>query len=473
MISLMKIERKIILSNAFNLALIAVTGIFAIQNLNSMFTKTRFVEIADDLNATFLEMRLSEKNYFLYKDESALGDIETKIAHGQTVIESVRYDILRAIGAENMQQLEKYLTNYSIAVKEVSKKGVKDPAMEQWLRAEGKNLKEFSDRITRLERTNINEIIQNSKWVLFFSFFAVLLSAFFIGHVVSKSIVRRIKVVEEMANSISKGNFTKVETFIPNDETGSVIQAINSMSEELKNREEQVIQSKKLASMGILVAGVAHELNNPLNNISMIAQTYAELYDKLSREQRIEFMEKIEGETERIKGIVKNLLDFAKPKEPNLVRADMNEVIKKTLKLVQNMLDVSNIDTGLNLASGLPPVFIDENQIQQVFVNITVNAIQAMSTGGRLTISTRIGKEPGTVEVGFIDTGKGISQEFLPHIFDPFFSTKEEGGTGLGLWVSYGIVKNHGGNILVESRPGTGTCFTVQLPVYKNKGENV
>ncbi|HXX53674.1 MAG TPA: ATP-binding protein [Thermodesulfovibrionales bacterium] len=468
----MKIERKIILSNAVNLVLIAVTGIFAIQNLNSMFTKLRFVEIADDLNATFLEMRLSEKNYFLYRDENALDDIEIKIQNTQKVIISVKNDILRAIGAENVEQLEKYLASYEVAVKEVRKKTVNEWEMEQWLRAAGKNLKEFSDRITRLERTNINEIIQNSKWAVFSSFFAVLLSVFFIGHIVANSIVRRIKVVEEMANSISRGNFTKVEISIPNDETGSVIQAINAMSEELKNREEQVIQSKKLASMGILVAGVAHELNNPLNNISMVAQTYTELYDNLSREQRIEFMGKIEGETERIKGIVKNLLDFAKPKEPNLVMSDMNEIVKKTLKLVQNMLDVSNIETRLNLASELPSVFIDENQIQQVFVNIIVNAIQAMSTGGKLAISTRRGKEEDTVEVSFLDTGKGISQEFLPNIFDPFFSTKEEGGTGLGLWVSYGIVKNHGGNILVESKLGTGTCFIVQLPFYRDKGEH-
>jgi signal transduction histidine kinase len=242
------------------------------------------------------------------------------------------------------------------------------------------------------------------------------------------------------------------------------------MSEELKNREDQIIQSKKLASLGILVAGVAHELNNPLNNISMIAQTYQEAYDGLSREQRLEFMEKVEGETERIQAVVRSLLDFAKPKELNLDKADMNEVIRTSLRLVQNMLDVSNIETVLYLAEGLPPVLIDKPQIQQVLVNLITNAIQAMSSGGRLNISTRIGKEPDTVEASILDTGKGIPQEFMPHIFDPFFSTKEEGGTGLGLWVSYGIIKNHKGNIFAESKIGSGTVFTVQLPVY-GKGE--
>lgn len=466
----MKIRQKIILSDAFKLALIAFIGLVAIQNLNSMFTKLRFVEIADDLNATFLEMRLSEKNYFLYKDESALDDIGAKVADAQKVIVSVRGDIQRAIGADNVERLEKYLANYSIAVQEVKRGGSSDRSMEDFLRAEGKNLKEFSERITRLEKAKINEIIQSSKRVLFISFFAVLLSAFLISHFVSRSIVGPIKIVEGMANSISRGNFKKVVTSVPNDETGAVILAINSMSDELKNREEQIIQSKKLASMGILMAGVAHELNNPLNNISMIAQTYSELYGKLSEQQRIEFMGKIENETERIKAIVKNLLDFSRPSKPVLVRTDINAVIDKTLKLVQNMLDVSNIETGVNFAGGLPEVVIDENQVQQVFVNLVVNAIQAMSGGGRLTISTRVGKEPGTVEVSFLDTGKGIPQEHLAHIFDPFFSTKD-GGTGLGLWVSYGIIKNHGGNIFVGSKQGTGTCFTVQIPAYKNKGE--
>lgn len=468
----MKIERKIILSNALNLALIALIGIFAIQNLNSMFTKLRFIEIADDLNASFLEMRLSEKNFFLHNDEKALDDIEMKLANTHKVIDSVRFEIVRAIGVRNMNELERNLSGYSAAVSEVRKEAVRDAGTEDRLRVEGKNLKEFSDRITRLERIKINEIIRNSKWVLFVSFFAVLLSAFVIGHIVSKGIVRPIKAVEGLANAISKGNFTKIEAPIPDDETGSVMRAINSMSEELKNREEQIIQSKKLASIGILVAGVAHEINNPLNNISMIAQTYAEVYDRLSKEQRLEFMSKIEGEGERIKAIVKNLLDFAKPKEPNLVKTDLNGIVRKTLKLVQNMLDVSNIETRLNLTGGLPPVYVDESQIQQVLVNVVVNAIQAMPhEGGKITISTRMGKEPETVEVGLMDTGRGIPQEFLPHIFDPFFSTKEEGGTGLGLWVSYGIIKNHGGNIMVESKPGVGTCFTVQLPAYKDKGE--
>jgi signal transduction histidine kinase len=462
----MKIEHRIFLSSAFNIALIVLIGAFAIQNLNLMLTKLRFVEIADDLNATFLDMRLSEKNYFLYKDESALFDIKEKINKTVESINAVSADISRAIGDDNLRLLKSYLMKYSEAVEEVRRHGLTEQ-LQTVLRTEGKKLKEFSETITLLERKRVNDIITNSKRVLFYSFWAILFSAVVVIHFLSQRIVKSLREIERMALSISEGNFTKVEVTRTGDEFASVMKAINLMSEELSHREEQILQSKKLASLGILTAGVAHELTNPLNNISMIAQTYAEVYDKLSREDRIEFMNKVEEETERIKEIIKNLLDFSKPKEANLKEADINAVIKRTLGLVQNMLDISNIDTRLNLEEVLPKVLIDEHQIQQVLVNLITNAVQAMSAGGKLFISSRPGQRGDSVEITVMDSGKGIPPEFLPHIFDPFFSTKGEGGTGLGLSVSYGIIRNHNGDIRVESKVGVGTTFTIELPVHK------
>jgi signal transduction histidine kinase len=251
-----------------------------------------------------------------------------------------------------------------------------------------------------------------------------------------------------------------------------VITAINSMSEELAHREEQIIQSKKLASLGILTAGVAHEITNPLNNISMIAQTYDELYGSLSEKDRLEFMKKVDAETERIRKIVKNLLDFSKPKDANPKEADINAVIQKTLPLVQNMIDVSNIETTVKLEDGLPHLYIDEHQIQQVLVNLITNAVQATPAGGKLFISSRLEKGGDSVDITVMDTGRGISPEFLPHIFDPFFSTKGEGGTGLGLSVSSGIIKNHNGEIRVASKVGVGTTFTIELPCYHFEEKN-
>ncbi|MDA8240222.1 MAG: ATP-binding protein [Nitrospiraceae bacterium] len=462
----MKIENKIILSNVFNIGLILLIGFFAMQNLNLMLTKLRFVEIADDLNASFLEMRLSEKNYFLYHDESALLDIKEKIDSTEKSIAPVSNDISRAIGQQNLDLLKAHLSEYSEAIDEVKTNISHDVRIDAKLRAKGRGLREFSNTITSLERKGVNHIISRSKNVLFYSFWAILASAVIVSHFISQRILRSLREIQRLAKSISQGNFHKIEGNMPADEFGTVIAAINSMSEELRNREEELIQSKKLASLGILTAGVAHELTNPLNNISMIAQNYQEFYDVLSEANRIELMKKIEGEAERIEEIVRNLLDFSKPKEAKLEEKDINETVRKSLELMQNTLDISNVEVSTELGQGLPRVYIDDHQIQQVLVNLIVNAVHAMEHGGVLKLATRAGEEGQTVKVDVIDTGKGIAPEFLSHIFDPFFSTKGVGGTGLGLSVSYGIIKNHKGNIRVDSTVGAGTTFTIELPVY-------
>ncbi len=467
----MKIEHKLITSNILNGAFIILIGFFAFQNMNLVLTKLRFVEIADDLNASFLEMRLSEKNYFLYHDRKALRGIREKIESTIGTINTVRDDIIRAIGETDLKKLESHLRAYRAAVDTTAHGPAWDPLMQTELRAAGKKLKEFSDSITRLERKRVNDIILSSKRILIVSFWAILISALVIGHFLSQKILRSLRGIEKLTRSIAEGNFNKMEGVPSRDELGAVITAINSMSEELRHREEELIQSKKLASLGVLTAGVAHELTNPLNNISMIAQTYQDLYPKLNEEQRVSFMGSVEAETVRIQKIVKNLLDFSKPKDANPREADINAVVQKTLTLVQNMIDVSNIETKVNTAEGMPHVFVDENQMQQVLVNLITNAVQAMPQGGKLYIGTRAGRSGGTVEITVMDTGKGIPPEFLPHIFDPFFSTKGEGGTGLGLSVSYGIIRNHNGEIRVESKVGVGTTFTIELPLWKGAGE--
>jgi signal transduction histidine kinase len=175
----------------------------------------------------------------------------------------------------------------------------------------------------------------------------------------------------------------------------------------------------------------------------------------------------VDEEAKRIEEIVKNLLDFSKPKEGNFTETDINETIRKALPLVQNMLDISNIDLKLSLGPRVPRVFVDGHQMQQVFVNLIVNAVQATASGGELYISTYADAAGDKVKVKIRDTGKGIPAEYLPHIFDPFFSTKGVSGTGLGLSVSYGIIRNHAGNIKVESEVGVGTTFTIELPAYK------
>jgi len=460
----MKIEHKIYLSNAVHILLLLLIGSVALYNLSELYTKFRFTAIADELNASFLEMRLAEKNYFLYGDEAALGEISNRINQTTTSLHELKVDIIRAVGPASYAGLEQLLDNYSRMIAALNQDGRRDQNARKRLREVGQNLKNFSESITSLERTNVGNIITRSKKILFYSFWAVVIFAIFFSQQIVRNIGGSLRQIVILTRAISRGDYQHIDQSPSSDEMGAVVTAINTMAKELKNREKEIIQSKRLASIGVLVAGVAHELNNPLNNISMIAQTYEDVYDRLNREDRINFMNQIEEQTERLRLIIKNLLDFSRPKEPHLAQAEPNEVIQKTLDLVRNMLDVSGIRTKLELAEVLPDFYIDEHQILQVLVNITTNAIQAMGKGGQLTFRSRYLEKKDDVEFEIRDNGKGIPPEFLDHIFDPFFTTKEEGGTGLGLWVSYGIVKQHHGNIRVESSVDGGTAFFITFP---------
>jgi signal transduction histidine kinase len=465
----MKLVHKIVLGNALGIITIALIAVFSYHEFNLMHAKLRFIEIADSLNASFLKMRLSEKNYFLYKDRSALQSIENEIHESEQTISIMRANILMAVGAENLIKLNSNLKRYREEIEKIgiSRENAKD--MEARVRDAGRSLRMFSESIIRLERNKVNQIISASSKGLLYFFCLVLFVATTSTYLFFSKMFKSLRQIEKTANSISEGNFLETECKISNDELGSAMHAINSMCVELKTRHEQLVQSKKLASIGVLTAGVAHELGNPLNNISMVAQTYRELYDHLSKAERLDYMNTVEEECSRIKNIVQNLLDFSRPKQTDFKVTDINGVVKSSLRLVQNMLHVSGVETHLNLQTELPAVFIDENKIQGVLVNLYTNAIQAMVPGGTLSIGTSLERNSDHILIKIEDTGIGIPRKFISNIFDPFFSTKGTQGTGLGLSISYGIIKNHKGEIRVKSEVGVGTTFTIELPVFTSK----
>ena len=468
----MKIVHKIILANILHILAMAVILFFAYQSMNLILAKLRFVEIADDLNASFLEMRLSEKNYFLYHDKTALESIEQKLNLSMSSVESVKPDIIRVIGERGYAALRVSLLNYLKVIRTAQHTGPKNAEMEETVREAGQDLRGYSHNATYIERKKVNEIIARSENVLLISFCLVLIAAIGISHLILRTILKSMKKIEEVADSISQGNFGGVKTSHNSDELGSVMRALSSMSQELEKREEIIVQSKKLESLGILTAGVAHELGNPLNNIAMIAQGYMEIAHVLTKEDCFDYMKRVHEETERIEHIVQDLLSFSRTKKTDFKPADINAVITKSLRLVRNMLRVSNIETRVDLEPDLPRVVMDENKILEVLINLMTNGIQAMSPGGMLSISTRISDARDAVVIVVKDTGKGISSEFLPHIFDPFFSTKGMDGTGLGLSVSYGIIKNHKGTMTVDSTVNVGTSITVRLPVHGNSTDS-
>ena len=247
-----------------------------------------------------------------------------------------------------------------------------------------------------------------------------------------------------------------------------MILSFNRMVEELEARQEQILHTRKIASLGTLVSGVAHELNNPINNIILTIDSLVGGRKKTD-ERREELLNDILTQAIRASGIVKNLLDFSRAETSTNQDVDLTRLLEETVKIAGNQITINKIDLHLNIAPELPLIWGNRQGLQQVFLNLIVNAVQAMPDGGELTVEAEEDKNR-RITVRVQDTGGGIPPEHLTHIFDPFFTTKKVGqGTGLGLSVSYGIIKKHGGRIDVDSRPGKGSTFTVIMPVKEEE----
>ena len=233
-----------------------------------------------------------------------------------------------------------------------------------------------------------------------------------------------------------------------------------------KKLEQQILNSEKLASVGKLAAGVAHEINNPLGGI--LNCLYNLRKGTLSAEREEEYLFSMEDGLRRVQKIVRQLLEFSQQHEPELSPTGLNEVIERVLVLTNHAFTAHHIRLDKHLHPDLPPLMVDRHMLEQVFMNLILNAVQAIRGGGVITIQTYVSGERCAIQIQ--DTGSGIPTSVLPRIFDPFFTTKGTGeGTGLGLSVSLGIVERHGGTIQVESEVGKGSSFTVWLPTSRDR----
>ena len=225
------------------------------------------------------------------------------------------------------------------------------------------------------------------------------------------------------------------------------------------------LQTEKLSALGRMAAGIAHEINNPLGGILLYSTN---LLKKVPKEGPFrEGLEIIIQETMRCKIIIQDLLEFSREKEPEKTFANINNIIEKTLSMLENEFRLHHIRVEKLLSSGMPDIFVDVNQMHQVFVNLLLNAVEAIQEQGVITVRSQRDPAKKCVRVDATDTGCGIPEENMPKIFEPFFSTKAK-GTGLGLAVSYRIIRNHQGDIQVSSQPGQGTRFTIEIPLLQN-----
>ena len=296
--------------------------------------------------------------------------------------------------------------------------------------------------------------------------------ALIVSSFLANGILRPIKHLVFASQQLTKGNLEYEVKLKSKDEIGKLGETFNIMASSLKERDErlkqytqqQIMKSERLATLGQLAAGVAHEINNPLGAVLMY--THLSLEEMEAEDPRRKNLEKAIGEATRCKDIVKGLLDFARQTEPKVEESDANEILKRTLSLLENQALFQNIKITRAISPSLPKAMMDGSQIQQVFTNIILNAAEAIDGEGELTVATRITPDGESIEIEFTDTGCGIPHENLEKMFDPFFTTKEVGkGTGLGLAVSYGIVARHKGTINVKSKPEKGSTFVVRLPL--------
>ena len=235
---------------------------------------------------------------------------------------------------------------------------------------------------------------------------------------------------------------------------------------ELKETQAGLIQVEKLSSLGQLAASIAHEVNNPLSGVLVYTQLLDRKIsnDNFTKDVALDYLRKMEKELTRSTRLIRNLLDFARQSNPAFRKTDINDVVLASLELVSNSARTTHIITEIDLSPALPKIMADPDQLQQVCINLMLNAIQSMPDGGKLTLRTR--EENQQIIVDVQDTGCGISSENMNKLFTPFFTTKKEvKGVGLGLAVSYGIIQSHQGKIEVNSREGEGTTFTIFLPI--------
>ncbi|MEK7196192.1 MAG: ATP-binding protein, partial [Nitrospirota bacterium] len=285
------------------------------------------------------------------------------------------------------------------------------------------------------------------------------------GQYLSRMVVRPLKQVENSMQRIAEGKFDTLSIESPDREIVSLSNAFSKMMKELELRQMKVIiQSEKLISLGTMVSGITHQLNNPLSNISTSCQILHEEIEEADIKYKRELLEQIEGQVERAKTMVHSLLEFARKKEFKTEPLPLKDLIDNTLKLLQG-----DIPTNVEIGTDIPEdvwIIADKQRIQQALLNIIKNGIDAIPDEGQVFISATENNETKIVEIKIQDTGTGIEPEHIATIFEPFFTTKgEEKGSGLGLFVAREIIEEHSGIIEVDSAPNRGTTFSIKLPL--------
>lgn len=461
------IREKVTIGYYIILAMIIGVAVFIYSNL--MIVENRFMttELFHGLFDTTLEIRRFEKNYFLYRKSEDYVENQRLVNEAEAFIEKNKEEFKKLTSSHWLPDLQNTLGEYRQLVKrdfltnkkEIFEKGV----LEEKIRKKGKEIVEIAENISKEEHKNIQAKLLLSRRLLISSLVFLGMLGIVLGQVLSRIVVKPLKLLEASMDNIADGRFGDISINSSDKEIISFSNAFNRMLKELELRQRHLVQSAKLASLGTMLSGVAHELNNPLSNISSSCQILLEEIGYADISYKKELLSHIEEQTNRMRDIVRSLLEFSRVTEFKKEPLSLRKLIDDTVRLVKGQ-----IPTGAEIAIDIPEDTIinaDNQRLQQAFLNLIKNGLEA-TPEGKITVSAKKGTEHNTANIKFSDTGAGIRPEDIPKIFDPFFTTKEVGkGTGLGLFITHEIIEEHDGSIKVESKVGEGTTFLIELPL--------
>ena len=468
------IRQKVMVGFTLGVIAFLLIGMLAYRDLVRLDRKLQLGQVTHTLHYFVMEVRRYEKNFLLHGKMQDYQEGLLYLKRTQEIFERIQQDVMGKEGAVQLNQLQQELADYGQHLKNLAAAGEESASalqqkrvIEARLSETGNNLIDLSLNLSTQEYSRIQKIVSSLKTKLVSTIILLFILSLFLALLVTRKIVRPLTVIEKTTQRIARGNFKPLPVIQTHDETQSVVEAFNTMITELESRQDQLAQAQKLSSLGILTSGIAHQLNNPLNNISTSCQILMEEIDDGNREHVEKLLSNIDQEVDRSRDIVKGLLDFSREHEFELNWVNLQDLADRTTWLVS-----SQLPAGVEITTDIPEdldINADAQKLQEVILNLLWNAAQAMPDGvGLITITAREDRATNQVAITVQDNGSGIPPEDLPHVFDPFFSTKEAGyGTGLGLSVAHGIVDRHGGTLLVTSKVGEGSAFTINLPLER------
>ena len=427
-----------------------------------------------------LEIRRYEKNYVISGNPADYQTAKKYIGEGLDYVNTLVSDLKETAPPILLHRLQTRIEEYNQIFSDLHEQtestqhGNAQELQGSTIRHQGKELIDLSNDLIEYEQETLQRFINEAKYPILIALFFLLGFTSGLAVFISKKLFDSLDSLQQAADTVARGTFIPLTLPKQKDEIYGVRMAFNMMVEELDQRQQHLIQAQKLSSIGTLTSGVAHQLNNPLNNISTSCQIAIAGLDSNDHSGLRKMLENIGQETQRAAGIVKDLLEFAREVNFLIRPTNLASVVDQVLHLAMN-----NTPPGITIKKEIPPdlvIDIDPQKMAEALLNLVINAIQAIPVppGGTLLVSASADTRLSEATLIVADTGPGIPLEDQQNIFEPFFTTKEFGkGTGLGLSVVYGIVKKHNGNIRVKSVLGKGSRFIITLPLKAERNASI